>query len=109
MAMNRQKKSLLAGGVVAAIAIGSLVLAARSREPEMPQDPVQQGMLCRQQDEAKNRAEAEAQRQQQIALVARLKGADPARDAAAAAARGDFRLIRGISMAGIFPLGVDCR
>jgi hypothetical protein len=64
---------------------------------------------CRQQRETGDQARYAAAERDQIALVARLDGADPGREAQAAAARGDFRLIRGLTMIGTFASAVSCR
>jgi hypothetical protein len=70
---------------------------------------VERRLLCNRRRDASEQADGQARQRDQIALVGRLEGADPAADAQAAVARGDFRLIRGIAMTGTYPLGVDCR
>lgn len=56
-------------------------------------------------------AEGAAMRERLGVLAERLRSgkADPARDAAEAAKRGQFGLIRASTMMGLFPMGVSCR
>jgi hypothetical protein len=109
------RNALVAAGF-AILLVGAAALAARwcTASPRLGPGRAVPGlaegkMQCRAQREAAERQESEALRRRQIALVARLEGADPVRDAAEAAARGDFRLVRAVAMTGVHALGVDCR
>ena len=66
---------------------------------------------CRQDQQARLEEGRRALQASQQALARRLEGgtADPVRDAHDAAARGDFRLIRGMAMTGTYPYGLECR
>ncbi|HEX8238343.1 MAG TPA: hypothetical protein VF574_01230 [Allosphingosinicella sp.] len=109
MAVDRRTRILLIAGALAAIAAALAAQGWGPRARPAARGPVTPTMLCSEQREAAERSQHEALRRRQAVLVARLEaGADPVRDAAAAAARGDFRLIRGITMMGTYALGVDC-
>lgn len=114
MVESRPGTGLLRAGALAALLVGAVGWAAQSLEPPAPLDPAAADprdpqRLCREQRRSAELAQGAEERRRQVEVVARLEGADPARDAAAAAVRGDFRLIRGETMGGTYALGADCR
>jgi hypothetical protein len=83
--------------------------AAQPPNARAPVQDIARRAQCSRNQEASDRANAEGIKQRTRELVSRIEHADPSVDAGAAVDRGDFRLIRGISMFGTSAIGVDCR
>jgi hypothetical protein len=64
---------------------------------------------CQRDREEWDRASAAGVGERTRALMNRIETADPLADARAALDRGDFRLVRGMSMVATGALGIDCR
>lgn len=113
--MTRWVFAVIAGS--AALGGAALVAPGNTRylpaPPVMPEDlgaeKIKRQVACRQQRNAADQARYAAARRDQVALVARLDGADPERDAQAAAASGDFRLIYVSTMMDTRAMAVTCR
>ena len=72
---------------------------------------VERIVRCREAQQAGVEERRRALQASQTRLAAALENgsADPVRDARAAAARGDFRLVRALTMGGTYPFGLECR